>query len=302
MDRGDGMSLRALRSQLVASAVCFGAVCAAPELAGAGSFDSGGDSAGGSTAEGSIKAMAESGGTASASTTSLGSAPSLPVCTWTLAYIESVAVEIGGVGAELGEVASFRDAETKQSVDAGGPGVEALYFVECPGSSGYRWAAPADYVDRQALIDAAYDQATAQVPLPSLNMSPAPEVGGVVNLGLWLAVDDPGQVNALAQAGPVWASVTARFVGMSWDMGTGDVVECDGLGSPYPEGSNQIVEGPCGYTYTAQPPQAGYSVTATGHWEVELSTSDGVDQMLGPIDMSYAFAYDVDEVVTVGEA
>jgi len=198
----------------------------------------------------------------------------------------------------------YRDAETKQPVETPGPGVEALYRVFCPGSGSpqLRWAAPPEFVDRQALIDAAYAEARARVPMPSVNMNPPPEVGGVVNLGLWLAVDDPGQVNALASVGSVWASVTARFVGMSWNMGTGPVVNCDGLGTPYPQGSNQVGEGPCGFTYTDRPPPDGYSVSAVGHWVVQLVTSDGVNQMLDPIDMTFEFAYDVDEVVTTGEA
>ena len=295
-----------MSARLTIGAVLGVAGAAAIVLAPAGvvvaGIGQGNDQSGGEAGQGSINAFAESGGTVSASNSGSGSAPSVPVCTWTLAHIESVEVEVAGVEAELGEVASYRDAESKEPAAAAGPGVEALYFVECPGSSGYRWAAPAEYVDRQALIAAAYDEVAAQIPLPSLNINPPPEVGGIVNLGLWLAVNDPGQVNALAQVGPVWASVTARFVGMSWDMGTGDVVACDGLGTPYPQGSNQIAEGPCGYTYTVQPPPAGYTVGATGHWGVQLITSDGVNQMLDPIDMTYDFAYDVDEIVTVGEA
>lgn len=296
MSRRLAMARRSLSVLIVLGVAVF------PVSTDAGSRGDGGDNGGGSTGKGSIHAMAETGGTSSASNTFSGAAPAVPVCTWTLAYIETVEVDLGGVAGELGEVASYRDADTKDPAAAAGPGIEALYFVECPGSAGYRWAAPSEYVDRAALIAAAYDEATAQIPVPSLNMNPTPEVGGVVNLGLWLAVGDPGQVNAIAQAGPVWASVTARFVGTSWDMGTGDVVECSGLGTPYPEGSNQIAQGPCGFTYTAQPPPDGYTVSATGHWEVQLITSDGVDQMLDTIDMTYDFAYDVDEIVTVGEA
>lgn len=123
----------------------------------------------------------------------------------------------------------------------------------------------------------------------------------MVNLGLWLAVNDRGEANAFAAIGPVWAAVNARFVGMTWDMGNGDVVECSGPGTPYPEGSNQIEQGPCGYTYTKQPPADGYTVTATSHWEVRLTTSDG-REALDPMQNSYTFAYDVDEIITVGSA
>lgn len=263
-----------------------------------------GESDGSGTVTATARTRESMGGSVSAGNSESDSAPARPRCSWSLAHVESAGIDSGGpVGIELGEVASYRDAESKESVAAPGAGIEALYWVTCDGQQPQlRWAAPPEFVDRQALIDAAYAEARARVPMPSVNMNPPPEVGGVVNLGLWLAVDDPGQVNALASVGSVWASVTARFVGMSWNMGTGPVVNCDGLGTPYPQGSNQVGEGPCGFTYTDRPPLDGYSVSAVGHWVVQLVTSDGVNRMLDPIDMTFEFAYDVDEVVTTGEA
>ena len=223
-----------------------------------------------------------------------GTAPTGPKCQWTVYLGTRPAIDA------IGGVPMYRDTTSKADVAEPGVGVETLYRVECADGVSYRWAAPSEFVDRQALINAVRDDAVASIPLPALVMSPAPDVGGVVNLGLWLAVDAPGQVNAYAEVGPVWASVTARFVGMTWDMGNGDVVNCDGPGVPYPEGSNLIEQGPCGYTYTEQPPADGYSVIATGHWQVQLVTSFGDNRALDPIDMPYTFAYDVDELVTTG--
>ena len=120
-------------------------------------------------------------------------------------------------------------------------------------------------------------------------------------LGIWLAVNDPGQVNAFAEVGPVWASVTARFSGVTWNMGNGDVVECAGLGTPYPAGSNTYEQGPCGYTYTRLGDAGVHRVSAVGHWDVQLITSDGVNQALDPIDRTYEFDYEVYEIVTVVE-
>ena len=139
------------------------------------------------------------------------------------------------------------------------------------------------------------------MPVPSLNISPSPDVGVPAQLGIWLAVDDPGQVNAFAEVGPVWASVTARFTGMKWEMGNGDVVECSGLGTPYPEGSGTYEQGPCGYTYTRPGDGGSRHVRAVGQWQVQLVTSDGVDQALDPIERSFEFDYDVYEIVTVVE-
>jgi hypothetical protein len=199
-----------------------------------------------------------------------------------------------------GGAAQYRDAATGEFVESAGPGVQALYRVVCPSGVSFRWAAPAEQVDRQRLIDAAYDYVVRDIPVPRLEMSPPPAVGGVVNLGLWLSVAEPGPVSAIAEVGPVWASVTARLARTTWDMGNGDVVACEGPGVPYPVGSNQLGQGPCGYTYTGRPPLEGYSITATGHWEVQLVTSDGVSQALAPIAMPVTVAYDVDEIVTTG--
>lgn len=244
-------------------------------------------SAGGSSLNGLLGAGASSGCASPATVAPKGSDPAAPACSW----------EEHGYYRAVGATSV---ADWRREVVPGG---EVMYVVRCPpgaGAAQYTWGPVGIEVDRQALINEAHDEAVSAIPVPALNMSPRPEVGGIVNLGLWLAVDDPGQINALAEAGPVWASVTARFVGMTWDMGNGDVVNCDGLGVPYPDGSNQIEQGPCGYTYTEQPPIDGYAVTATGHWEVQLVTSFGENRMLDPIDRAYTFAYDVDEIITTG--
>ena len=76
-----------------------------------------------------------------------------------------------------------------------------------------RWSWVPDFVDVDALIASASQQVTAQVPSPAMDMNPEPSVGGIVNIGLWLAVADPGQVSITASVGPVWATVTARYRG-----------------------------------------------------------------------------------------
>lgn len=290
MDGGDGVSASNVGRRLLTSALFVGAAVVSSAPVGAGWGD---DSDGGSEG-GKLWSLATTGGSVSSANTDSGGGSAGPVCSWQL-HLGTVA-EIDITGGSP----NYRDAETRANVEEPGPGVQALYRVSCPSGVSFRWATPSDYVDRQALIAAAYQYMVRDIPTPELNMSPRPEIGGIVNLGLWLAVNDPGDVSAVAEVGSVWAVVTARFVGTTWDMGNGDVVNCDGLGVPYPEGSNQIAEGPCGYTYTERPPAAGYTVTATGHWEAHLLTSDGVDQMLDPIDMEFEFAYDVDEIITTG--
>ena len=107
-----------------------------------------------------------------------------------------------------------------------------------------------DVVDVDALVASACEQVSAQVPSPAdLNMNPEPSVGGIVNVGLWLAVDDPGQVSITASVGPVWATVTARYQSTTWAFGNGDSVVCEGLGTPIvdksPVGQKSPVCGSC---------------------------------------------------------
>jgi len=163
----------------------------------------------------------------------------------------------------------------------------------------------ADAVDVDALIASAHRSVTARVPDPSMNMNPDPAVGGVVNIGLWLAVADPGLVSITASVGPVWATVTARYRGTTWSMGNGEVVVCEGLGTPIVD-VNTADQGPCGYTYRwpSAPRFSGtddlaYHDSVTGHWMVTYATSTGRSGTLAPIDRSTQFSYRVREIQTV---
>ena len=192
--------------------------------------------------------LARTGGTATASITDDGAAAERPRCAWAAADAAEW-TDLRWSEQSSGPV--YRDAASRlPAATAGGAGTEQLYVVRCDGSpTSFRWAAQEASIDPQVVIDAAFSSAQAQIPRPAVDISPSPAAGGIVNIGMWLAVDDPGQVNAFASVGPVWASVTARFTGVTWDMGNGDVITCDGLGTPYVPGSDTVEQGPCGYTY-----------------------------------------------------
>ena len=142
-----------------------------------------------------------------------------------------------------------RDALTKELTVGGpaGPNTETLYTRTCPGHiPDYVWMA--DVVDVDALISSAFQSVSAQLPTPTLDINPRPDVGGIVNIGLWLAVADPGRVTITAAVGPVWATVTAEYRGTTWTFGNGDSTFCEGLGTPIID-TNTEDQGPCGYTY-----------------------------------------------------
>ena len=155
---------------------------------------------------------------------------------------------------------------------------------------------------------------TAQVPEPAMDMNPDPSVGSpqndlpprsVVNIGLWLAVADPGQVSITASVGPVWATVTARYQTTTWNLGNGDSVVCEGLGTPIVDKSTED-QGPCGYTYRwpSAPKFTGtddlaYHASVNGHWAITYATSTGAAGTLPAVDRTTAFLYQVREIQTV---
>lgn len=232
----------------------------------------------------------------SAAVVQSGSAPAGPVCTYTQARGRWRLPD--GLSEER---AAYRTIGTHQVVSGPGPGVETFTYIYCPGQSRQsRWIPTAPAVDIDALVTTAIDQARATVPLPVPDLNPPAAVGAPVQLGLWLAVADPGQLNVVAQVGSVWAAVTARPASVTWDMGNGDTVACDGLGTPLAPGSDVVEQGPCGYTYRRPTDLGPRSITVTSQWTARLTTSTGASQTLAPLTASTTFDYRVFEIVTIG--
>lgn len=166
-------------------------------------------------------------------------------------------------------------------------------------------SAPPPTVDD--LVPGVIDEARNSIPVPVLNMSPAPDVGGYVNLGMWLAIQAPAPVTARAEAGAVWAQVTATLQATTWDMGNGDVVECEGFGDPIVDPDTTEPSPICGYTYEwpSAPQYTGtddfaYHLTVTTHWDLQLTGSDRRNVALDPVDIPLEFTYQVREIQTVG--
>jgi hypothetical protein len=227
-------------------------------------------------------------------------APSTQRCSFEPFDLATSGVPTAGAGI------ARRDATTNElTVDAlPGQNTETLYRRACPGQAlDYVWVA--DVVDVDALITSAYESVLAQIPTPSLDMNPRPEVGGIVNIGLWLAVENPGRVSITASVGPVWATVTATYRGTTWEFGNGDSIYCEGVGTPIVDTSTEE-QGPCGYTYRwpsapkfTDTDDLAYHARATGHWVIAYATSTGRAGSLAPIDRERPFLYQVREIQTV---
>ena len=175
---------------------------------------------------------------------------------------------------------------------------ETVFNRVCPdGSSGFTWVDTS--VTVQDVIDDAVDRARGAVPSPTFDVSPPPEVGGIVNLGLWLALAGQDPVTVRAEAGTHWAEATVTLASTSWDMGNGDVVVCEGPGVAIVD-VDDPGEGPCGYTYRASSPEdSPFVLSMTATWDVSYRSS-GPSAAAGSIDRTVIVSYDVDEIQTIG--
>ena len=215
-----------------------------------------------------------------------------------------------GVSAGANSVATFATAVGVETIDRDGTahradpeggGQMTLYThigADCPPGD-FVWVS--ESLTARSLIPGLRIELTKILPLPVPDMSPTPEAGTVVNLGLWLAITDPGDQGLRLTDGPVWAEGNATVIGFTVDFGNGDSVDCEGLGTPYPVGSEIREEGPCGYTYLhLNPTHDPYTLTITSHYAVTYLLSDGETGNLGVVDRDATFDYQVSEIQIVG--
>lgn len=133
--------------------------------------------------------------------------------------------------------------------------------------------------------------AVLELPAPEPRMSPAGDQVVQLPVWLWIPADQWEPQRVSATAGPVTSTVTATPTRVTWDMGNGDQVECDGPGTPYQRRYAQRPEATdCRYTYrrsSAGQPDEVYEVTATVHWELTwTATGAAGGGDLGPVPMS----------------
>ncbi len=178
-----------------------------------------------------------------------------------------------------------------------------LFRVTCPDGSVTERVVRID-VTVADLIPGVRDRASALVPLPAPAMNPAADVGGIVNVGLWLAVDEQVMPSLTAEAGLAWITVSPRLASTRYDFGNGDGVTCEGVGVPiedvHPD-LDVVEESPwCGYTYRrSSPDDAPYRLTVTTVWELAYVSSEGAGT-IPSLERSVTVDYDVDEIQTVG--
>ena len=223
-----------------------------------------------------------------------------PVCQWVPLHLDR-----DPVGEE------FTEGDIPFSPTGVGPhvreeigGVErSLYRVTCPdGPPTDRWVVT--NVTAADLLPGLRDRASGLVPPPEPAVNPPADVGGIVNVGLWLAVEEQTMPALTAEAGPAWITMTPRLASTRYDFGNGDTIVCEGTGVPiedvHPD-LDVVEESPwCGYTYRrSSPDDHPYQLTVTAVWELPYVSSDGPGS-IPPLERSATVDYDVDEIQTVG--
>ena len=132
-----------------------------------------------------------------------------------------------------------------------------------------------DPVDPTELREEALDR--LQLPTPTIDFnSPSDQV---VHVESWLWIDSAiwQEHTKSVTAGGVTVTATAQPSRVVWDMGNGDVVVCEGPGTPYDTSrpaAEQSTE--CLYTYehsSSGQPEEAYQVTATVEWQVSWTVT-----------------------------
>lgn len=146
-----------------------------------------------------------------------------------------------------------------------------------------------------------------QMDLQAITMGITPEPGdgnvGIVGMPVWLWAVNPdshtvGPISASASAGGMTVTATARLHRLTWDMGDGTTVACNGAGTPYEASYGNTTSPDCGHVYERSSSTSSggkFKVTATSDWVI---TWEGAGQT-GTIRLN-GLARSVE--ISVGEA
>lgn len=220
-------------------------------------------------------------------------------CRWNALTRGDVAA-IGGTGAAL-----TPEEAVQPAIRVMNGREHRLYSVACPTNGTSLRYIPTG-VGVGELIPGITDEVTRQLQPPIPSISPPAEVNGIVNLGLWLAVEPQTIDPITAQAGPsVWITVAPVLATTTFDLGNGDVVTCEATGvrieDVHPD-LDVVEQSPtCGYTYRrSSPDDQPYQLTITTTWQLPYTSSEGGGE-IPPLERTLTVAYDVDEIQTIGE-
>lgn len=135
-------------------------------------------------------------------------------------------------------------------------------------------------------------QAVNQMGLRAIDIGIVPEAGpgkvGLVGMPTYMWVADPGPntigpITRSASAAGYTVTAVASLESITWNMGDGSTVTCNGPGTPYQDSFGAADSPDCGYRYQKQ---GKYAVSATSSWSVRWS---GIGQS-GTIPLTFVRA------------
>lgn len=139
----------------------------------------------------------------------------------------------------------------------------------------------------------------------NIGITPGPGKGsiGIVGMPVWMWAANPdshtvGPLTASASAGGITVTAAARLYRLTWDMGDGTTITCNGAGTPYEASYGNKQSPDCGHVYqmsSSTESSGKFKVTATSYWVI---TWDGAGQT-GTIRLN-GLVRSVD--ISVGEA
>ena len=259
---------------------------------GGGKSSGGGSSSGGSKASGGGGTTSVSnGGRTSVGNYDSGSPASVSIPAWEQSgasdadRAEALAAGVDAFTDQSGtDWSNLADGRTTTNAD----GWNQAMQVDVPGTPAAPAAdEPAPEAEPEPQVDPAElaQTAVSQMGLEAPEIASTPndtETLGAVGLPVWLWVANPGETTTgpnttSASAGAVTVTATAKFTGMSIDMGDGTTIECDGPGTEYP-GTGIDPSPDCGHVYdkmSDEQPDGLYTVNITAHWGVEWESNTG---------------------------
>jgi hypothetical protein len=160
-----------------------------------------------------------------------------------------------------------------------------------------------DPADPMAGLDAperAADQARKllSLSLPAIQLSPPLGVAQLVGVPTWLWLGDPwAPMRASATLDGVTATVTARPTAVTWDLGDGTVIRCDGPGTPYDTSrSADDQRTTCSHTFETR---GRFALTATVAYDTTWTATTGDGGLLGPVARTSTVTVTVEEAQAV---
>jgi hypothetical protein len=143
------------------------------------------------------------------------------------------------------------------------------------------------------------------LPLPQIATSPSSGAGAIVNLPTWLWIDSAqwSTVTATAAVDGFSVTATASPTAVTWSMGDGKSVTCNGPGTAYNPGlPDSAQRTTCSYSYaksSASQPNDRYTITASVQWQTTWQASDGTSGQLDTISRSSVTDLTVREIQAV---